>query len=57
MHPASSVIVFTVLSGFGFGCLFWLAIGLPDLMGLDAFVYYAIAFAVSVVGLGHQHSI
>ena len=51
MHPASSVIVFTVLSGFGFGCLFWLGLGLPELVGLEAFVYYAIAFAVSVVGL------
>lgn len=51
MHPASSVIVFTVLSGFGFGCLFWLGIGLPAVSGFDAFLYYAIAFALSVGGL------
>ena len=51
MHPASSVIIFTVLSGFGFGCLFWLGIGAPAVSGVEAFVYYAIAFALSVGGL------
>lgn len=51
MHPASSVIIFTVLSGFGFGCLFWLGIGAPAVSGFEAFIYYAIAFSLSVGGL------
>ena len=27
MHPAPSVILFTTLSGLGFGLLFWLGLG------------------------------
>jgi len=30
MHPAGSVILFTVASGLGFGMLTWLGLGLPD---------------------------
>ena len=30
MHPAPSVIIFTSLSGLGFGLMFWLGLGLPD---------------------------
>lgn len=51
MHPASSVILFTVLSGFGFGSLFWLGVGYPNVTGFQAFFYYAIAFAFSGGGL------
>lgn len=51
MHPASSVIIFTVLSGFGFGSLFWLALGTPSVMGFDAFLPYLLAFGLSVAGL------
>lgn len=51
MHPASSVIIFTVLSGFGFGSLFWLALGTPAVTGVNAFFPYLLAFGLSVAGL------
>ncbi len=51
MHPAPSIIIFTVLSGLGFGLLFWLGLGIPDTKGWDAFAIYAVGFICSVVGL------
>ena len=51
MHPAGSVILFTVASGLGFGLLTWLGLGLPDVRGWLAFFYYALAFALAVGGL------
>ncbi|GAA6166019.1 dimethyl sulfoxide reductase anchor subunit [Pelagimonas sp. KU-00592-HH] len=51
MHPAPSVIIFTTLSGLGFGLLAWLGLGYPDVSGVVAFVFYAIAFALAVGGL------
>ncbi|MCV0424195.1 MAG: dimethyl sulfoxide reductase anchor subunit [Roseibium sp.] len=51
MHPAPSVIVFTVLSGLGFGLLSFLGLGLPQVTGWEAFFYFALAFALAVGGL------
>lgn len=51
MHPAPSVIVFTTLSGLGFGLLFWLGLGLPTVTGWTAFAYFALAFGLAVGGL------
>ncbi|WP_039017832.1 dimethyl sulfoxide reductase anchor subunit family protein [Halocynthiibacter namhaensis] len=51
MHPAPSVILFTALSGLGFGLLAFLGMGLPDVTGWVAFVFFFIAFALSVGGL------
>jgi DMSO reductase anchor subunit len=51
MHPAPSVIFFTSFSGLGFGMLMWLGSGLPLLWGLEAFVYFFVAYALSVGGL------
>ena len=51
MHPAPSVIVFTTLSGLGFGLLFFLGLGLPDVSGWVACVFFAIAYALAVGGL------
>lgn len=51
MHPAPSVIIFTTLSGLGFGLLFWLGLGLPPVTGWVAFVFFAIAYALAVGGL------
>ncbi|MEO1773327.1 MAG: DmsC/YnfH family molybdoenzyme membrane anchor subunit [Pseudomonadota bacterium] len=51
MHPAPSVILFTVLSGLGFGMLAFLGLGLPAPTGWIGFVFYAIAFALTVGGL------
>ncbi|MEO0358362.1 MAG: DmsC/YnfH family molybdoenzyme membrane anchor subunit [Pseudomonadota bacterium] len=51
MHPAHSIIIFTVTSGLGFGLLAWLGIGQPAVTGWAAFWYFALAFALSVGGL------
>ena len=51
MHPASSVIIFTVASGLGFGLLTWLGLGLPNAIGWAAFWYYALGFALAGGGL------
>ena len=51
MHPAPSVIVFSTLSGAGFGLLAFLGLGLPDVRGWVALVFYAIAYALAIGGL------
>jgi DMSO reductase anchor subunit len=51
MHPAPSVIVFTTLSGLGFGLLVWLGLGIPAVTGWVAFAFFAIAYALAVGGL------
>ncbi len=51
MHPAPSVIVFTTLSGLGFGLLAWLGIGMPVVTGWSAFAFFAVAYLLAVGGL------
>ncbi|PTX54828.1 DMSO reductase anchor subunit [Litoreibacter ponti] len=51
MHPAPSIIFFTVFSGLGFGMMFFLGLGKPDVSGFTAFVFFAIAYALAVGGL------
>lgn len=51
MHPAPSVIVFTTISGLGFGFFIWLGLGIPDLYGWEAFAAFFVAYAFSVGGL------
>lgn len=51
MHPAPSVIIFTVLTGLGFGLFFLLGLGIPKVVGINAFYYYFIAYLLSVGGL------
>ncbi|SFI22105.1 dimethyl sulfoxide reductase anchor subunit family protein [Jannaschia pohangensis] len=51
MHPAPSVIIFSSLSGAGFGLLFFLGFGFPTVTGWVAFVFYLIAYALAVGGL------
>lgn len=54
MHPAPSVIVFTALSGLGFGLLAWIGLGYPtifDMTGWAAFGQYFVAYALAVGGL------
>ncbi|MGR3761675.1 dimethyl sulfoxide reductase anchor subunit family protein [Roseobacteraceae bacterium NS-SX3] len=51
MHPAPSVILFSTLSGLGFGLLFFLGLGLPAVTGWVAFVFFAIGFALAGGGL------
>ena len=51
MHPAPSVIIFTVFSGLGFGMLAFLGFGMPDVTGMNAFIFFAIGYALAVGGL------
>lgn len=51
MHPSPSVILFTALSGLGFGMLGWLGLGLPLVFGWTAFYFYLVANALAVGGL------
>lgn len=51
MHPAPSVIIFSTLSGAGFGLLVWLGLGLPAVTGWPAFGMFALAYALAVGGL------
>jgi DMSO reductase anchor subunit len=51
MHPAPSVIIFTTLSGLGFGLLFWLGLGFPHVTGWVAFVFFTLAYLLAVGGL------
>lgn len=51
MHPAPSVIIFSTISGVGFGMLFWLGLGLPAVTGWVAFAFFVIAYALAVGGL------
>lgn len=51
MHPAPSVILFTSLSGLGFGLLAWLGLGYPDVSGAAAFGMYFLGYGFAVGGL------
>jgi len=51
MNPAPSVIIFTALSGLGFGLMFWLGFGFPHVSGWTAFGYFFLAYALAVGGL------
>ena len=51
MHPAPSIILFTALSGVGFGLLIWLGLGVPAVSGWAAFWAFGLAYGLSVVGL------
>lgn len=51
MHPAPSVILFSTLSGLGFGLLAFLGFGLNSPTGWVAFVFYFLGFGLAVGGL------
>ena len=51
MHPAPSVIVFTVLSGLGFGFLAALGVGLVQPAGWAAFALWGLGYGLTVGGL------
>lgn len=51
MHPAPSLILFTVLSGLGFGLLAFLGAGFPEKTGPVAFGLYGLGFALAGGGL------
>jgi DMSO reductase anchor subunit len=51
MHPAPSVIIFTVLSGAGFGLLGSLGLGRPVVSGWSAFLLWGLGYGLTVAGL------
>ncbi len=51
MHPAPSVILFSVLSGAGFGLLFYLGFGFVQPYGMVAFLWWGLGYALAVIGL------
>ena len=51
MHPAPSIILFTTLSGLGFGMLAFLGLDVPAPSGWTAFWFFLIAYALAVGGL------
>ncbi len=51
MHPAPSVIIFTSLSGLGFGLLVFLGLGFSVPKGILAFIIFALAYCLAVGGL------
>ncbi|MCF6305847.1 MAG: dimethyl sulfoxide reductase anchor subunit [Rhodobacteraceae bacterium] len=52
MHPAPSVIVFTALSGLGFGLIFWMGLGLPDVSGMVVVAVFAtLGLGLATIGL------
>lgn len=51
MHPAPSLIVFTVLSGLGFGLLAILGLGLDAAVGSRALVLYGLGYGLAGAGL------
>lgn len=51
MHPAPSIILFTTLSGLGFGMLTFLGLDAPAPRGWTAFWFFLIAYALAVGGL------
>lgn len=51
MHPAASLIAFTTASGFGFGLLAFLGVGLPAAAGWTAILLYALGLGLAGAGL------
>lgn len=51
MHPAPSLILFTVLSGLGFGLLVWLGFGLSAPLGARAFILFGLGYGLAGAGL------
>ena len=51
MHPAPSVILFSVLSGAGFGLLFYLGLGFAHESGTLAFLWWGLGYSLAIIGL------
>jgi sulfite dehydrogenase (quinone) subunit SoeC len=51
VHPAPSIILFTTLSGAGFGLLVFLGLGLPHVTGGTAFAFFSVAYLLAGGGL------
>jgi DMSO reductase anchor subunit len=51
MHPAPSVIVFSTISGLGFGLMLFMGLGLPDVSSWVAASFATVALGLAVIGL------
>ena len=51
MHPAPSVIIFSVFSGMGFGLLAYLGAGFVMPAGWTAFLWWGLGYALAIAGL------
>lgn len=51
MNPAPSVIIFSVLSGLGFGLLAYLGVGIVTPSGWLAFIWWGLGYALAILGL------
>ncbi len=51
MHPAPSIIAFTVMSGLGFGLLAFLGLNMPNVSGWVLFVFFAVGYVLAAGGL------
>lgn len=51
MNPALSVIIFSVFSGFGFGLMFWLGLGLTGESVTENILLFLVALATASIGL------
>ena len=51
MHPAPSVIIFSVLSGMGFGLLVYLGVGVVVPGGWTAFFWWGLGYGLAIAGL------
>ncbi len=51
MHPAPSVIVFSTISGLGFGLMLFMGLGLPNVSGWVAASFATVALGLAVIGL------
>ena len=51
MHPAPSVIIFSTISGLGFGLMLFMGLGLPDISGWVAASFATVALGLAVIGL------
>ena len=51
MHPAPSVIIFSTISGLGFGLMLFMGLGLPNVSGWVAAVFAIVALGLTVIGL------
>lgn len=51
MHPAPSVIIFSVLSGIGFGLLAYLGAGFVQPSGWTAFFWWGLGYGLAIAGL------
>ncbi len=52
MHPAPSIIAFTVISGLGLGLLAFLGLGVAQPVGWAAFWWFGLGYGLTLAGLG-----